>query len=129
VRRAKRADEETKMSQPNPPVTQQELDAFVATAQGILTAHMDKWCPNCTKPTLTATLGSKFIRVVRSEGENHRSVYCFIASQDGSSKTLGTYKAGDILKSASWTTPARHARGNIRTDTASLGPFGAAYRR
>jgi len=44
---------------------------------------------------------------------NGDSVYCFIAIGDSNTKSLGYIKMGDLLKPASWKTPAKHARGNI----------------
>jgi hypothetical protein len=41
------------------------------------------------------------------------SVYCFIRMTDGVTKTLGTMKAGDIHKPATFKAPAKHARGNV----------------
>jgi hypothetical protein len=49
----------------------------------------------------------------------HRSVYCFVDKTNG-----------NILKSASWKAPAKHARGNIFSENNGLenmGPYGAAY--
>ena len=78
--------------------------------------------------------GQKFIKVVtayESDG-NHRSVYAFIAKYEGHTKQLGDYKQGDVLKPASWKTPAKHARGNIFDSTNGLGAagkYGLAYLR
>jgi hypothetical protein len=33
--------------------------------------------------------------------------------EDGSTKTLGNLKAGDIHKPSGWTAPAKHARGSV----------------
>ena len=57
---------------------------------------------------LSLEVGSKYIRVVTSNGSS-RSVHSFIVREDGPK-----FKKGDILKSASWKTPAlNQARGNI----------------
>jgi len=57
-------------------------------------------------------------------------IYCFIASEDGNTKGLGVVKCGDVLKAASYTKPAKHARGNIFDSDNGLkgaGRFGPAY--
>lgn len=41
------------------------------------------------------------------------SIYAFVARVDLDNKTLGYVKAGDIMKPASLTKPARHTRGSI----------------
>ena len=59
------------------------------------------------KETLHYTVGKKFIKVVK--GGIGASVHSFIVLEDG-----GKFKAGDILKPASWNTPAKNfARGNV----------------
>lgn len=86
--------------------------------------------PNLGPVTFTAEDGQKFIRVVRCDGQ--RSVHCFIAKVDSETKALGKVKVGDILKPASWKTPAKHARGNILDEhggMSQMGPHGPAYRR
>ena len=82
--------------------------------------------------------GAKFAKVVYTEvskkdGQNVGGcVHCFVAKADGSSKALGSYKAGDVLKAAGWKTPARGARGNIFDDNNGLGrmgTYGPGYNR
>ena len=62
------------------------------------------------------TAGPKYLRVT-----HHGSVHSFVARS-----------SGDVLKPASFKTPAKHARGNIYDDHNGLkgmGPYGPAYLR
>jgi len=54
--------------------------------------------------------GRKFIKVIRGG-----SVWGFVAKEDGVNKGL-PMKAGDVLKAAGWSAPAKHTRGNIFDD-------------
>jgi hypothetical protein len=78
-------------------------------------------------------LSDKWCRVVTVEERNGKmedsSVFAFICLQDGFTKALGTLKAGDIHKAASFKAPAKHARGNVLADDMekSLTPWGIVY--
>ncbi len=62
--------------------------------------------------SITEHKGSKYIKLSYSSGG--RSVHCFIVN----SKNDKDFKYGDILKSATWKSPARNfARGNVIDDT------------
>jgi hypothetical protein len=64
-------------------------------------------------------VGRKYARVYRVNSRGAKgSVYCFVDRSNG-----------DILKSASWKAPAKHARGNIYAadPLAGVGLYGAAY--
>lgn len=73
--------------------------------------------------TFEIPAGSKFARVYSTEtcqdgadgkpGETRKQIYAFVALADNTTKTLGTLKAGDVMKPATWKAPAKHARGNI----------------
>lgn len=92
---------------------------FLATAQAIVDEHMTRHFPNLPRPVLSAEPGRRYVRVVKSDGESSRHVYCFIDRTNG-----------DILKSESWKKPAKHARGNIYTTTdmrAAVNEYGAHY--
>ena len=51
--------------------------------------------------------GRKFDKVIHDG-----SVWGFVAKEDGVHKGL-RMKAGDVLKAAGWSAPAKHTRGNI----------------
>ena len=72
-----------------------------------------------TPPTITIEEGKRYARIVYSDGCS-RSAYGFIDMQ-----------TGDILKSAGWKGPAKHARGNINSEKplSCCGPYGVAYLR
>lgn len=56
--------------------------------------------------------GSKYIRIVCING-NQRHCAGFVCAKDSTTKT-GSFKAGDLLKCATWKAPALNfARGNI----------------
>ena len=59
--------------------------------------------------------GRKYAKVLDDHG-----VYCFVDR-----------KTGDVLMAASWSAPAKHARGNIYAadPLAGVDKFGAVYRR
>ena len=59
--------------------------------------------------SITFERGSKYLRVVVSDGFGSRSAYAFIVTKD-----TDKFKVGDILKAASWKAPAKnYARGNV----------------
>ena len=75
-----------------------------------------------TKQTeLTVEIGNKFIRLWDSS-----SCWGFISRVDGDLKG-SPIKKGDLLKCASWKSPAKHARGNIIDGTARYGVYGPEY--
>jgi hypothetical protein len=72
------------------------------------------------KVTFSAETGSRYVRIVRTS-HCAASVHCFLDRA-----------TGDVLKAASWKTPAKHARGNINDEhggVGSMGPYGPAYLR
>jgi hypothetical protein len=74
--------------------------------------------------------GSQFVKIIKV-GQWQRHVYCFIVRRDNETKSLGKVKQGDLMKPASWKTPAKHARGNIIEDCdkaiENSGPYGVVY--
>ena len=59
---------------------------------------------------ITIKPGRKFIKIIRDN-----SVWGFVAKSDGTHKGV-PMKAGDVLKAAGWSAPAKHTRGNIFDD-------------
>ncbi len=70
---------------------------------------------------VTAEIGNKFIRLWCGN-----TCWGFISRVDGDLKGA-PIKKGDLLKSASWKSPAKHARGNIIDGTARYGVYGPEY--
>ena len=60
-----------------------------------------------TKANIIVKPGRKFIKIIRDN-----SVWGFVAKADGVHKGVPMI-AGDVLKSAGWSAPAKHTRGNI----------------
>ena len=57
-------------------------------------------------------ISSKWARIT-SFSFQKESVWAFVALQNYSNKTLGEVKLGDIHRAASWSTPAKNARGSV----------------
>lgn len=55
------------------------------------------------------TEGKKYFKIIHSS----TSAYCFIAKSDFTNKQMGMVKAGHIYKPSGYSTPAKHARGNL----------------
>jgi len=92
------------------------LYEFVGICQDIHNEWYKQY-PNLTPRTIVCEPGSKFVRVVSKQGENHRSVIAFVAKVDGQTKALGAYKMGSVFKPATWKIPAKHVRGSIFSDS------------
>lgn len=96
------------------------LAAFVEMAQAKITAA---YTGACVPPVLSVERGRRYARIVKSlDGKGgQRSVHCFVDLTNG-----------DVLKAASWKTPAKHARGNIFAPdggSSAVGAYGANYLR
>jgi hypothetical protein len=102
-------------------LTDQELEGFIEGVKAKRVANLggDGETPYfmvAEAKDVTAQIGSKYVRIVAAG-----SAYCFIDRA-----------TGDILKTASWKTPAKHPRGTVHTPTFGVefvGPYGAAYLR
>jgi len=94
------------------------LQNFLVQAQAMLDTYNQSH--GFPRKVLDVDPGRRYTKVVVSnESRSQRSVYCFID------------KNGDVLKPASWSAPAKHARGNIHDSNpiAACGPYGIAYLR
>ena len=70
---------------------------------------------------LTISKGKKYIKLL-----DDSTVWGFVSMWEGISK--GSYvKKGDLLKPASWNTPAKHSRGNIFDGTDMWEFYGPKY--
>lgn len=106
------------------------FQSFLAGAQAITVAHINALYANNARlftTELVPEAGPRYIRIVKQEtviatGEvNNRSAHCFIDRT-----------TGDVLKSSSWKTPAKGARGNIfdaQNGLGRMGPYGTQYNR
>jgi len=70
---------------------------------------------------LTYSKGRKFIKILKGG-----AVWGFVSMINGFNKEV-PIKLGDLLKPASFNTPARHARGNIFNGTAKFTAYGPHY--
>ena len=94
------------------------LSAFVVAAQEKVNDSYKNYT-NLTPPTLTTEFGSKNVKVVVN-GQNQRSVFCFVRREDGA-----------VLKAAGWKAPAKHVRGSIYVNNGrdAVTAYGANYLR
>lgn len=92
-------------------VTQEAVQLFV----NVLDAQDKKaWAGHPFPSEYTIEESPKYFKVYRSSNRKFsKSIVAFIAKQDGKTKQLGEYSAGDIFKPAGYNTPAKGTRGNI----------------
>ena len=70
---------------------------------------------------VTLKKGRKFVKII-----DETSVWGFVCMYDGDYKGVPV-KKGDLLKPASWASPAKHSRGNIFDGTAQFSYYGPVY--
>lgn len=63
-------------------------------------------------PSVKASYSERWCKITRTS-LGSESVYAFVSLIDVETKSLGSVKAGDIHKPASWKAPSKHSRGNI----------------
>jgi len=94
------------------------LEDFITDSQRKID-HDEERYQYVQKTKLEKTDGPKYVRIVAvNQSHNGRSAWAFVNKENG-----------DILKPASWKTPAKHARGNIykKESWSSVGMYGPAY--
>lgn len=84
------------------------------------TEALNQWLERAKNITVDGKLsimeGKKYLRIVK-EDISSRYAFCFIEKA-----------TGNVLKAASWSTPAKHARGNIyRLGSEGIGQYGGLY--
>jgi hypothetical protein len=95
--------------------------------------HVQKFISKLNKEfgdryVFNADFGNNYARIVYSSNISGTtmgdSAWGFVALKTNPRKG---YQEGDLLKSASWKAPAKHARGNIIDGTARYGKYGPEY--
>jgi hypothetical protein len=96
------------------------IDAFVAHADQVTAEYWEQMGFTYAPPRIHEAeyLSDKWCRIntVNIEHNGDRSsgsVYGFICLQDNETRALGVTRAGDIHKAATYSRPAKHARGSV----------------
>ena len=96
-------------------ITEQEIQAFAERCREMISRYYAEHYPNNPREELTVSMGKKYAKLI------HSGAFAFV-----------DLTTGDILKPATWSAPAKHARGNIRDEWEGMkfmGPYGPAYLR
>jgi len=83
------------------------IDEFVGVLTNQINGYYKENLSNLDLPQIRLEVGSKFNRIYVGN-----TIWGFIARKDGSLKGK-PYRRGDLLKAASYTTPAPISRGNV----------------
>lgn len=107
----------------------EQIEQFCEALEQAIVSHNAVHFPNLHEAegvSVTAEYGRKYARIVRrnvqrTTGEEYGAcVHCFVE-----------ISTGNILKAATWSAPAKHARGNISDPNMGIGTavgvYGAAY--
>lgn len=99
-----------------------EFQNWLHSCQNMVESNFKQRFPNVEPSILIFNRGRRYTKIVevREGGKGQQCVFAFID------------RNGDVLLPASWTAPAKHARGNIFDDDNGLGsmtPYGPAYLR
>jgi hypothetical protein len=97
-----------------------QIESWIATdAQPTINSYYSEHLTSLTAPELTVSYGRKYARIMKES-----CCWAFIALSNDPSKAI---VIGDLLKPASYKTPAKHSRGNILNTTAVYDSYGPAY--
>lgn len=96
-----------------------KFEKWLNGVNGELKEYYEINLPNLKFTPLTYVKGSKYTKIVRRGG-----VWGFVSMVDNPKKGE---KVGDLLKAASWLSPAKHPRGNIFDGTAQYDVHGPSY--
>lgn len=97
------------------------VNSFINEVNQKIKEYYETNLSNSTPQQLKVSIGSKFIKLIHKN-----SVWGFISRYDGVYKGAPV-KKGDLLKAASWASPAKHSRGSIIDGTAKYGVYGPTY--
>jgi len=93
--------------------TEQELSQLCDKLVADLTEEHLRQYPTLTEYSYEYKVSRKYIKVIMNSG-NQRSVWGFINKSDWTKSSGITFKCGDVLMSAGWSTPTLNApRGNL----------------
>ena len=103
----------------------QEIEKFIEEIYSVIETQYKTWYPalyakgRYTKPTYTE--GRNYFKII-----NDGSCWGFVSKINRMVKK-SPVQIGDLLKPASWSSPAKHSRGNILNGTAMFTSFGPEY--
>jgi hypothetical protein len=87
-----------------------KLESFVAGCQDKIDADRNEHFPNIPRIGLRVASGRRYSKLITTEARGEGVSQKFI---DSSVFAFIDKTSGDVLKAASWASPAKHARGNI----------------
>jgi hypothetical protein len=96
---------------------------FVNEVNETIEAYYKLNLPNLQIKKIEVSVGNKYVKLIHGT-----SVWGFISRCDGMLKGFPV-KKGDLLKPATWNSPAAHSRGNLIEGTATYTTYGPNYLR
>lgn len=101
-------------------ITETAINEFVAAVNAMLTKAYEG---RTFGAMVEAKIGKKNVKIVK------RDIFNGQVREGGSAFCFVELETGNILKAASWATPAKGIRGNIKNGAADLTQYGAVYFR